>query len=378
MKASTVKRLVATTLLMQVLTPSHADEATPSMFSLSGFGTLGATHSGSTTADFVYTAAFVKDGAGYTRRNSFEVDTKLGVQLNAKFSPKFSGVLQVISQQNYDGGFRPHVEWANLTYKIADDVQLRAGRTVWPMLLRSETQNIGYGNPFVRNSSELIANMPNSSSDGVDLTYHYVTGSAAHSTTLLAGKSDKSLVGLSSGQQNYLKVADIRGVSHVTEVGEWKIHAAYMRMKYDALIADTGLVDVRYAASTLGFNYDPGPWFVTADILKASDREFGRATAFTLGGGARFSEFTPYLSFSSLRQDSLGASGAGQEGDKQTNAAVGIRWDFRANFDLKLQYEQIKSGPIAGLFPSSLGNVQPGFFSDPKANVLSVVVNFVF
>ena len=86
------------------------------MFSLSGFGTLGITHSGRTTADFVYTAAFVKDGAGHTRRTSAEVDSKLGLQLNANFSPRFNGVLQVISQQNYDGGFRPHVEWANLTY----------------------------------------------------------------------------------------------------------------------------------------------------------------------------------------------------------------------------------------------------------------------
>lgn len=351
-----------------------------SMFRLSGFGTVGASRSDNADADFSSTV-FHANGAGYTRIWSPDVDTKIGVQINAQFSKDLSGVVQVISQQGYDNSYRPGIEWANVSYKLTPDLTLRAGRTVWPLLLRSETQNIGYGNPFVRNSTELLANMPNTYSDGLDLTYQFPIGPAANSVQLLTGKSDVNYPGRGPVLgDNFLQVHDIKGVSDVLEYGDLKVHAAYMELKYDWLYFDFLLRNVPYTTWSLGFNYDPGEWFVTADVLKMRDRDYGNFTAYTAGGGYRFGDWAPYVQLSSLTQDTLGEQGSFGTfpGDKQTVTAVGVRWDFQKNADLKVQYEQIKSGAISQIFPSSLTNWQPNFLNNSNANVLSVVVDFVF
>lgn len=369
-----------------------------SMFRFSGFGTLGISHSDSSESDFSSTV-FHPNGAGYTRSWSMDVDTKLGFQINADFTKDLSGVVQIISQQGYNNAYTPGIEWANVSYKLTPNLTVRGGRTVWPLLLRSETQSIGYGNPFVRNSTELLANMPNTYSDGLDVTYQFPIGPAASSIQLLYGKSDVMYPGAGPTMgQNYLNLKDIKGISSVTEYGDLKVHMAYMDLKYDWLYFDYPLADVGYKTWSVGFNYDPGGWFVTADYLKALDVSYGNFTALTAGAGYRFGDWTPYVLYSSLTQDALGKDASGQvisygvdPGDQQIVKAIGLRWDFKKNADFKIQYEQVTqkyslsnctpSYPyctMSQIFPSSLTNWTPGFISNPTANVLSLVVNFVF
>lgn len=355
-------------------------EGEASMFRFSGFGTLGVSQSDNADADFSSTV-FHPNGAGHTRSWSADVDSKIGLQLNADFSRNWSGVIQLISQQGYNNSYTPAIEWANVSYKITPNLVLRGGRTVWPLLLRSETQSIGYGNPFVRNNTELLANMPNTYSDGFDLTYQFPIGAAANSVQLLYGKSDVNYPGSAPLLgQNFLRLKDITGISDVLELGDLKVHAAYMDLKYDWLYFDFLLNGVPYKTWSLGFNYDPGGWFVTADYLKMTDKSYGDFTALTAGGGYRVGDFTPYLQYASLTQDTLGDLGSfgSYPGDKQTVTAVGLRWDFKKNADFKIQYERVRSGAISQIFPSSLTNWQPNFLNNSNANVLSAVVDFVF
>ena len=358
----------------------EASSKEPAMFRLSGFGTLGVARSNNTNADFSSTV-FHPTGTGYTRSSSADVDSKLGVQINAELTNDLSAVLQLVSQQNYKNSYVPAIEWANLSYKVTSDVTLRVGRTMWPLLLRSETQNIGYGNPFVRNSTELMATMPNTFSDGIDLTYRFPVGPAINSLTFLIGKSNVNYPGSGSNfGQNYLHVKDIKGISDVLELGDWKFHVAYMKLKYDWLYFDFLLNGVPYQTWSSGFNYDPGKWFITADLLKVNDKSYGNFTALTAGMGYRFGDWTPYVQYSSLTQDRLGNLGSvgSHQGDKQTVQAIGVRWDFMKNADLKLQYERVRSGAISQIFPSSLTNWQPNFINNPNANIVSLVVDFVF
>lgn len=376
------KKVLCSVLVVGGVSAVNAQDQTSSSptFRISGFGTVGVSHNDNSNADFSSTV-FHPNGAGFTRSWSADVDTKLGLQVNAEFSKDLSAVVQVISQQAYNNSYSPSIEWANVSYKLTPNLVLRGGRTVWPLLLRSETQSIGYGNPFVRNSTELLANMPNTFSDGLDLTYQFPIGAAANSVQVLYGKSDVNYPG--SGPtlgQNYLKLKNIVGISDVIELGDLKVHAAYMDLKYDWLYFDFLLNDVPYKTWSMGFNYDPGDWFVTADYLRMQDKSYGDFTAFTAGAGYRFGDFTPYVQYSSLVQNTLGDLGSfgTYPGDKQTVSAVGLRWDFKKNADLKIQYEQVKSGAISQIFPSSLTNWQPNFLSNPNANVLSIVVDFVF
>jgi hypothetical protein len=82
-----------------------------SMFTFGAFGTVGVVHSDQPLADF--TSSHVENvGAGYTRTWSAAVDSLIGAQVDARLTSQLSAELQVISQQNADSSFSPHVEWA--------------------------------------------------------------------------------------------------------------------------------------------------------------------------------------------------------------------------------------------------------------------------
>src|SRR5450631_533125 len=71
-----------------------------SMFSFSGFGTLGVIHSSEDDADYI-ASPLAPNGAGFTHEWSPDIDSRLGAQVTAHFTPQLSAMLQVISEQNY-------------------------------------------------------------------------------------------------------------------------------------------------------------------------------------------------------------------------------------------------------------------------------------
>src|ERR1700683_742549 len=143
-------------------------DSSPPIFSFSGFGTAGEVHSSQDQADFTG-SVFQPNGAGYTRRWSPEVDSLLGAQLTANIAPKLSAVLQVIAEQNYNGTFTPHVEWANLKYQFTPDFSVRIGRVELPTFLFSDTRKVGYTYPWVRPPIEVYTLLPITAGDRAGL-----------------------------------------------------------------------------------------------------------------------------------------------------------------------------------------------------------------
>lgn len=366
--------IAAAVSAMTVPGMARADDAERQIFSFSGFGTLGMTHSDNRNADFSATP-LQPNGAGYTHSWSADVDSKLGFQVNANFTDRLSGVLQLVSKQRYDNSYIPTVEWANLSYQITPDLKVRVGRSVWPLLLKSETQFVGYGNPNVRNSSEALANMPNTSLVGVDVSYNFNVGVATNTIQPLYGSNTVYYPG-----NLRLNVDGIAGVSDTLEFGDTKVHAAYMKMKYT--LEAFGLINIPYTTWSAGVNYDPGEWYASAELMKSTDDLYGRSTTLMLGAGYRIGDWTPYISRTSQTVDYFGTAGdlgtGTNVGDAQVVNSIGVRWDFRRNMDFKLQYEQISSGSIARMFPISLVNLQPGFTAQQQVKAVSAVVDFVF
>ena len=135
--------------MLQAASAGENDSAASSMFTLRGFGTLGMTHSDQDQADFVRNF-FQNKGAGYSRSWSANVDSRLGVQLDAAFSERFSGVIQAVAQYRHDSTYSPHIEWANLSYRVTPDLTLRVGRFAASTFLFSEAQLVGYTYPWIR------------------------------------------------------------------------------------------------------------------------------------------------------------------------------------------------------------------------------------
>ncbi len=320
------RKLTHITLLAAALYTAGAcaDDLAAPQFSFSGFGTLGVVHSSEDQADFT-SSIFKPDGAGYTHAWSADVDSLIGGQVTADFTPKLSAVLQVIAEQNYDDTYQPHVEWANIQYQFTQSFSARIGRTVLPTFLFSDTRKVAYTYPWVRPPLEVYRLAPITTSDGVDASYQMRIGDITNILQAHYGKSDnqlpndagdieaRQLWGLAySGEYHAATVHIGYESSHITLDGYNPIFDAFRQFGPQGIaIADKYEVDNQaISVTTIGARYDPGQWFVMGEAAKlVTHSVVGEGTGWYLSGGYRLGKFTPYLTYGEAKADNLSDPG---------------------------------------------------------------------
>lgn len=408
---------IASIILLALACPLYAvaagEDQSPSIFSLSAFGTLGAVHSSEERAD--YTASPLSpNGAGFTHDWTPDIDSRLGAQVIAHFTAQLSAMLQVISEQNYDKTFRPHVEWANITYQPTPEFSLRLGRIVLPTFLLSDSRKVGYANTWVRPPVEVYGLSPIFDSDGAEVSYKIHLGEVVNT---VAGTYGQTGFGYPSGGR--FKVKRLRAIADTLEYGPATLHIAYQASSftYDTLdplfdafrqfgaqgvaLADKYNLDHKLAeVITAGTLYDPGNWFVTGEWgQRKLHSAGGDASAWYVSGGYRLKKFTPYLTYARSKADSntsdpglslsglppnLAGAAAGLNATlnailetfpDQKTISLGSRWDVMKNVDLKVQYDHIDLGAGSA---GTLINVQPDFQRGGSVNVASIAIDFVW
>lgn len=401
---------IATMLFAQ--TAHAADEPESARFSLSGFGTLGVVHSSEDQADFS-SSVFKPSGAGFTRAWSPEVDSLLGAQLTVRLIPRLSAVVQAISEQNADGTYKPHVEWANIQYQFTPDFSIRVGRTVLPAFLLTPTGKVGYTFPWVRPPREVYGLLPVSRNDGVDISYRVNAGEFISTFQANAGQNDfeDTLGGDGKARRNW-------GVSYTAEYGALTGRVAWQNANltlesidglFDAFrmfgpqgvaIADANDIDdTRFSTVAIGLSYDPGRWFAMSEWGSVDTPSvLGRTRAWYVSGGFRFGKITPYVTYADSGADKLSDPGltvsalppflagpatglnAALNGILSTKVvqnttSIGVRWDVAKNFDVKLQFDHTDISPgSTGTFT----NIQPGYQLGGDVNLVAVTIDFVF
>jgi hypothetical protein len=383
------------------------------VFSFSAFGTLGVVHSSQQQADFV-AGPFQPNGAGYTHNWSAGVDSLIGGQITARITPELSAVVQVIAEQNYDGTYRPHVEWANIKYQFTPDCSVRVGRVELPTFLFSDTRKVGYTYPWVRPPIEVYGLVPITDSDGVDFSYRRALGDLTNTTQGSYVQFD--------AQQPYDRGAAISrdsfNISNTTEYQSLTFRLSYQHARLTINSVD-GLLDTfrmfgpqgiaiadKYNSDNkpieteiIGASYDPGHWFVISEWGHERFNSFlGEVTAWYASGGYRAGKFTPYVTYAhegAVSNSDPGLTLAGlppaliafaaglnaavntvlQSIPSQSTASIGVRWDFMKNLDLKLQADHTRLGADSS---GTFINLQPGFRLGSTVNLFSAAVNFVF
>lgn len=393
-----------------------------------GFGSLGGVYSDENEADFVANSLVQPDGAGYTDDWHFGVDTRLGGQVNAQFSEKLSGVLQVVTQRHYDNSWMPEVEWANLKYQFNDDISVRIGRTVAAAFMMSDTRLVGYANLWVRPPVELYAMVPITNIDGIDGSFKTRFGESLNTAQLAFGRNSFKTP---SGAKIEAKNAWI--FSNTLEVGRATFRLGYIAADvdlkssglqmlvdgYDAL-GDTlslfpGLEPGATEAHALarryegedktveiysaGLRYEPDEWLLLAEWGEISDVSvFPKTDAWYVTVGRRIGSLTPYITHARVNADSpddglhtaglpepLATGGAmlnaGLEAalapgvTSQKSVSLGVRWDMLSGVALKAQLQRID---IDAQSSGRLVNIQPGFEPGGEVNLFSVALDFVF
>ncbi|WP_335944194.1 hypothetical protein [Pseudomonas sp. G166] len=385
-----------------------AAEADTSMFSLSSFGTVGIVHSSEKKADFT-SSIFKPNGAGHSRNWSADVDSLIGAQLIATFTPQLSAVVQVISEQRYDNSYRPFVEWANIKYQFTPDFSARVGRTVLPVFLLSDTRKVGYTLPWVRPPMEVYSLIPITSSDGVDLSYRFHIDEITNTVQGNYGQHDSRQPD-GAGQAT---ARDLWGITNTTEFGALTTRFSYSQTEltveqfnsffdaFRAFGAEGDAIADRYDSNStpasffgIGASYDPGDWFVMSEWGRLrSHSAIGRTSAWYVSGGYRVDALTPFITYARSRAESdtsatgltastlpaIGLNNAlntilGSNEGQQT-LSLGVRWDFTKNMDAKLQYDHTR---FKGNSIGPLINTQPDFESGGSFSVISLAVDFVF
>jgi len=409
------RRLIAAVLVTAVSNAfaTGTEDSGTSPFSFGGFGTLGAVHSSENQADFT-SSIFSPNGAGHTHAWSTDVDSAIGAQIIADVTPRLSAMLQVISEQNYDNTYTPHVEWANIKYQFTSELSVRVGRTVLPSFLYSDTRKIGYANPWVRPPVEAYSLVPIDTSDGVDASYDLHVGEFLNTLIVAYGHETSGTPAGSNNEARRLFV-----IADTIERGAATVHVAYQQTYltvnalgalFDAFrqlgpqgaaLADQYGVNNRLIRFMgIGAMYNPGRWFVVGEWgVTDYQSVLDKNTAWYVSGGYRLGQFTPYLTFGAVRSDdstfspgltvaalppnvaeaATGLNGAlnsvlSSSPDQKT-ISEGVRWDVVKNVDLKLQCNHIQLG--AGS-PGTLINLQPGFKPGSTVNLFSAAIDFVF
>ncbi len=404
-------------------------EPLDSIFSLHGFGTLGAVRSDQDRSDVVSNSFLQPNGAGHTRRWHMGVDSKIGGQLDARFSRRLSAVLQVVSKHRYDNSWTPGLEWANVKYQLTPGLSVRVGRTVAATFAISDTTNVGYANPWIRSPQELYAMLPATRLDGMDLVWNAGAGPVINTFQAAVGSTKFKVVGGDEiTANNILAVNDtIEYGALALRVGYRYIDANFDSSRLDRLINGlSGVGDALITAGlplegdrahalarrydvddtpleifTLGARFDPRDWLLMGEWARMTDAGIiPRADAWYVTGGHRFREVMPYVTVAEVNPKTpsesgiplaglppgplRGAAGALNSGldtvlraaaPSQKSLALGLRWDLLDAAALKFEYQHIR---LDDRSTGRFGNLQPGLRPGGDADVFSIALDFVF
>ena len=306
------------------------------------------------------------------------------------------------------------MEWANIKYQLTPDFSVRAGRTLLPTFLFSDTRNVAYTYPWVRPPLEVYRLAPVTASDGVDASYRMHAGEFTNILQAHLGKSENKLPagsGAVKGERSWGLAYTFEYHAVAVHIGYESTHLTLAATKpiFDAFrqfgpegnaIADKYEADNKaLSVITIGARYDPGKWFVMGEASNMVTHSFfGKGTGWYVSGGYRLGKFTPYLTYGEAKADNLSDPGlnlsilpppligpaAGLNAvlnsvlstkPVQNTLSIGGRWDFMRNAALKLQYDHTRIGTGSS---GVLSNLQPGFQPGGKVNVLSATMDFVF
>ncbi len=390
--------VVAAATLAGLATGACAQGQSDSIFSLSGFGTVGVVGTDRDGGEYVIPSQI----RGADKSWSGEVDSKLGVQVGAKFNSQFSATVQVLSKQNGKGSFTPGIEWAFAKWQATPGLAVRVGRMGGPFFAVSDFRDVGYANTWLRPPIDVYGQVPVSHFDGADASWQTSVAGKALTLQVIGGKSSSyvrdvkveidSLVGLNTTIELFDGLSVRLG--HVT--GKLTVRSSDINLLANGLrqtpFASVGNEidpnDKRASFSGLGLTYDQGNWIAMAEYTKRKTQTFiPDTTGWYTTVGYRVGRFTPYVTLSRLKTDDSNVNNTipavfpqsglvdrllARESTPQKTVAFGVRWDAMRNVAVKAQFDSIKTTGAGQFY-----NAAPGFV-DKRVNVYSLAVDFVF
>jgi hypothetical protein len=382
-------------------------------FSYSGFSTAAYAQTDTDEAQVGYSG----QPDGIDSDGSFEIDSKLGLQVTAKFNEMFSAVVQGVAYADLSGDWEPRLDWAYVRFRPLSSVSIRAGYLRTPTFMYSDSVFIGYANTWVRPPMEVYNMSAVYQMRGVDVTWRGRVGPLTVSVNPYYGDSEVDL------ESETLDVPEWMGIAATAEYNSFLVRVGYSEVELgstttalvpliDALRAVPAAFCGACAAEAdrldldgpvvknfdVGVQYDDGVNFVATEYATTNsggnylvpDKTGAYATY-----GRHFGSIMPYATYAILRRDqgfhsdaipatgalaglNAGVNATISSGNQDQNSySVGVRYEVPAFSVLngalvKLQFDHIDAKHGNGM----LNNVEPGF--DGSLNMVSASFDFIF
>lgn len=383
-------------------------------FSYNGFSTAAYSQSDTDEAKVGY----LSQPNGIDSDGTFAIDSKLGMQVSAKFNDMVSATVQGVAYADLTGDWEPHLDWAYVRVQALPNLSARAGYLRAPTFLFSDSIFIGYANSWVRAPLEVYNQSPSYQLRGVDLTWRQNVGPVALSLQPYFGDTE---LDIGEAEETY-KLKNWVGLVAMAEINGFTFRAGYSEIEMDTnppalapLIAGLRSVPSAFCAGcsvaadglefkgatykvlALGSQYDDGTNLAIAEYVKRTDTA-ELISPDTHGAyvtyGRRFGSVMPYATYAIARVDSptstnlipavgplaplaAGVNAAMSGNSDQDSYSVGVRYEVPSFLMVKgalvkLQYDHIDTDGGPGM----LNDVQPGF--DGTVDMISASFDFIF
>lgn len=300
-----------------------------------------------------YEYAGVYDGGGWQANR----ESLLGLQGRLQIIDPLSATVQVVARASTE---KVTVDWAYLTYDLGDHWSLQAGRKRLPLYYYSNSLYIGYSYIWVRTPTDVY---------GWDI-YDYDGANVIYRSSVLGWDLESSLyVGRRSTGNNLMETQIYYGY-RVDEAWNKIIggtvelstpHIAFrlvaQRNKIDFASYDNGddqpaiIYERRDPQNLVGLaftaDYAHFLWRSEANAFQVVNDDYD-AVSYLYGAGYKWRSFTGMLTESWYYERRTTGN---PTPERQHTHTATLRWDFRQNWDAKLQFDmfQYDGGfPMAG------------------------------
>jgi hypothetical protein len=386
-------------------------------FSYSGFSTAGYAQSDTDDAQVGY----IGQPEGIDSDGTFAIDSKLGMQIGAKFNDYVSATVQGVAYADLTSEWKPHLDWAYVRVQPLSNVSARVGYMRAPTFMYSDSVFIGYANSWVRPPLEVYNLSPAYQLRGVDATWRGSVGPFAVSVNPYYGDSK----------------LDVSDPAYTVEINHWAGLAA--SADYKSFMTRVGYAEVELGTTTrdvvplvnglnsvpaalcgncaaiaehldlngttikladVGVQYDDG---ANLAIVEYASRSSGNYVLTDMYGtyatyGRRFGGFMPYVTYAIARRQEVMTTSVNAVGpvaalgamlsanvntvlsranDDQDSYSIGVRYEVpsfamvRAAL-VKLQFDHIDTKDGVGM----LNSVQPQY--DGTVDMISASFDFIF
>lgn len=275
------------------------------------------------------------DYQGVTNKENTQYDSILGIQTTYKIDEKTDLTAQFVGKG--DEGFKLVSDWAFISYKINNNLKVRAGRLRLPFYLMSENLEVGVSYPWVRPPCEVYCAAVIDAYEGADILYTFNTGAFSHTIQAFAG------VGETATTNTKLIVNDSAGLNITSQYGDMTFrvgHAvgsldveaqpnstfdnldkALKAVKLDGITQSTGAT-----FSGLGFKYDSAGLYLASEYTSlAIDKGiFADYSSAYLTAGYRFGSWMPYVTYATVKTKDDGDDRRQEAADKLNASSSGL------------------------------------------------------